>query len=112
MSSLNGWIKNTNPNREKDLKKSFLETLQKIEAGLDVKDGAFLGGHEIKLPDCTLLPKLYHAKVAAKYVKDWDFTIDFKSLKKYLDEAMKHEVFKETCPGEDEIHDKWKSYRR
>ncbi|XP_031560388.1 glutathione S-transferase DHAR1, mitochondrial-like [Actinia tenebrosa] len=125
MSSLAGWIKNKDPKREDFLRQKFEKSMGDIDHSLGKREGPFICGEELKFPDCILLPKLYHAKVAALYIKNYDFTKPdprvqtssetppvFKNIGNYLKAAMGNPVFSETCPSENEIQEKWRNYKR
>ena len=62
--------------------------------GLALKPGAFLDGDRLKLPDCNLLPKLMHIKVAGE-LKDFKIRREHKNVIKYLEEAAKLKAFNE-----------------
>ena len=116
MSSLVGWIKNKSPQREETLSAKFYKSLGEIDHTLGrIKEkgvGPFLCGPELKFPDCILLPKLYHAKVAALFTKGYDITESYPNIASYLKAAQDNAVFRESCPTEKEIQGKWREYKR
>ncbi|XP_078001431.1 chloride intracellular channel protein 5-like [Glandiceps talaboti] len=100
-------LKNRDPSADPQLKNALLAELRKLNNFLTNSPGTFLDGDTLKLPDCNLLPKLYHLKVAAQHFKDFEIPDDMEVLKKYMDTAFQNEVFIATKYPESEINNGW-----
>lgn len=57
--------------------------------------------------DCELLPKLHHVRVAANYLKKFEFSKELTGLWKYLNEAYHTKAFMKSCPSDQEIILHW-----
>lgn len=57
--------------------------------------------------DCLMLPKLQHIRVVAKVLKGLDFPVEYKGLWRYLANAYEGDVFRQTCPSDQEILHHW-----
>lgn len=119
----NQLAKNTDPNTDERLKANLKEELAALDAFLrsEKMPGRFLGGHNLCLPDCILLPKLLHIKVVAKVFKDFDIPEELIGIHKYLDAAsgkdgetsdINVEAFTRTSPSEEVIVDAWSRWMK
>ena len=59
--------------------------------------------------DCMMLPKLQHIRVVCKAYKDFDIPPEFTGLWQYLANAYSYDVFRKTCPSDQEIVHHWSS---
>ncbi|XP_070567538.1 uncharacterized protein [Ptychodera flava] len=100
-------LKNRDASAEEGLKNALLGELRKLNSFLAKSPGIFLDGDTLKLPDCNLLPKLYHLKVAAKHFKDFEIPEELEELNKYMETAFETEVFNITKYPESEIINGW-----
>ena len=57
--------------------------------------------------DCMMLPKLQHIRVVAKAYKDFDIPKEFRGVWQYLANAYHYDVFRKTCPSDQEIVYHW-----
>ena len=57
--------------------------------------------------DCLMLPKLQHIRVVAKAFKDFEIPSSFSGLWRYLDNAYSSDIFRQTCPSDQEIVYHW-----
>ena len=118
----NQLAKNTDPNTDERLKANLIEELAALDTFLrSKKPQRFLGGENLCLPDCILLPKLLHIKVVAKVFKDFDIPEDFEGIHKYLDAAsgkegetpdINVEAFTRTSPSDEVIVDAWSRWMK
>lgn len=110
--------KNADPSTDERLKGILKEELAALDTFLrsEKMPGRFLGGENLSLPDCILLPKLLHIKVVAKVFKDFEIPEEFTGIHKYLDAANGKDVdspdinvqaFTRTSPSEEIIVDAW-----
>lgn len=110
--------KNADPSTDERLKGTLKEELAALDTFLrsEKMPGRFLGGENLCLPDCILLPKLLHIKVVAKVFKDFEIPEEFEGIHKYLDAAngkgvdspdLNVQAFTRTSPSEEVIVDAW-----
>ena len=59
--------------------------------------------------DCLMLPKLQHIRVASKAFKDFDIPAEYTGIWRYLNTAYNTDIFKQTCPSDQEIVYQWLS---
>ncbi|ELU12613.1 hypothetical protein CAPTEDRAFT_90320 [Capitella teleta] len=59
--------------------------------------------------DCMMLPKLQHVRVAAKAFKDFDIPPELVGIWRYLHTAYCFDIFRQTCPSDQEIVYHWLS---
>ena len=59
--------------------------------------------------DCIMLPKLQHIRVVSKILKGLDTPMDYKGLWRYMATAYSSDVFRQTCPSDQEILHHWTS---
>ncbi|XP_002735493.1 uncharacterized protein LOC100367522 [Saccoglossus kowalevskii] len=100
-------LKNRDASAEVHLKNALLTEVRKLNNFLSNSPGVYLDGDTLKLPDCNILPKLYHLKVAAKHFKDFEIPDEMDVLKTYMATAFQTEVFKTTAYPEEEIINGW-----
>lgn len=104
------WIRNRNIPNDARHQDALLEELIRLNNFLGSSrkiPGTFLAGNELSMPDCVLLPKLHHLRVALKFFKDFLIPDNFCNLHNYLQAADMHEVFAKTCCEESEILEGW-----
>ncbi|XP_077977759.1 uncharacterized protein LOC144433327 [Glandiceps talaboti] len=104
------FLKAQDPNKNENLRRSLRDELMKLDSFLSNSPGVFLDGDSLKLPDCNIIPKLYHIKVAAKHYKEFEMPEDFPALKQYLDESFETEAFLKTKCEEEEIIYGWSKH--
>ncbi|XP_070567537.1 chloride intracellular channel protein 4-like [Ptychodera flava] len=104
------FLKNRDPNKQEQLARALKDELQKLDSFLASSPGMFIDGDELKLPDCNILPKLYHIKVAARHYKKFEMPEEFPSLKRYLDEGFETEAFQKTKCDDEEIIYGWSKH--
>lgn len=106
------FIKNRDTSADEMLKSNLLIEMQKLNDFLNSPDkspGKFLDGNILKFPDCVLLPKLLHIKVAGKNLKEFEIPENLTAIHAYLQAAAEEEAFTGTSPPEDVIVDGWAS---
>ena len=69
-----------------------------------------VAGDEMKHPDCALLPKLHHVRVAAKYYKKFTIPEELTHVHAYLAAADKQPAFSSTMPASDAIVEGWRKH--
>lgn len=90
------FMRNGNPEKHEKLRDALNKELTKLNEFLNSVEspGKYLDGDELKLPDCNLLPKLMHVKVAGELkrleLKNFQFVVE------YLEKASQHIAFKDT----------------
>ena len=106
-SKFNALIKNRDVSADELLKGQLLAELQRLNDFLksEKSPGKFLFGDQLRYPDCVLLPKLLHIKVAAKHLKDFDIPEELEAVHAYLAAAAKEDAFTGTSPTEEVIRD-------
>lgn len=88
------FMRNSIPENDGKLRNALNKELGKLDAFLD-KPGKYLDGDRLRLPDCNLLPKLMHVKVAGE-LKGFTIPEEYKSVLTYLREASRQRAFKDT----------------
>lgn len=63
---------------------AFLSELKNLDDYL-AANGPLFGGESLNATDASLAPKIYHAKVALKHYKAFEFPAELKALSKYWD---------------------------
>jgi glutathione S-transferase len=81
--------------------------LQKINDYLESAGTRYICGDYLTHLDCMLLPKLQHIRVIAKAYKGYEFPHEFKYLWRYLHNAYQSDIFRKTCPSDQEIIYHW-----
>lgn len=111
--ALSKYLKNKDPSKDDRLKQILLKKLQDINDALEIHGGPFLDGEKMTLPDCNLLPKLYHTAVCGKVIKEKAFEIphNLENIHRYLDAFKASDVFDETKVEEEEIEYGWRKHR-
>lgn len=90
------FMRNSNPEKDEKLRDALSKELTKLNEFLDSVEspGKYLDGDDLKLPDCNLLPKLMHVKVAGELkgleLKKFPFVME------YLEKASEKSVFRDT----------------
>lgn len=90
------FMRNSNPEKDEKLRDALNKELTKLNEFLDSVEspGKYLDGDDLKLPDCNLLPKLMHVKVAGELkgleLKNFPFVME------YLEKASEKSVFRDT----------------
>ncbi|CAH1229810.1 chloride intracellular channel protein 4-like isoform X1 [Branchiostoma lanceolatum] len=70
----------------------------------------FLDGDQLTHPDCNLLPKLHHVRVATKALKGFEIPQDLTGLWRYLNSAYETEEFKKTLYPDEEVTKTWQKH--
>ena len=68
-SFYNRYLKNTNPNKEEEMKTALNRELEKLNLKLEESGKKYLDGDHLTQPDLRLLPRLHHVIVAGKIFK-------------------------------------------
>lgn len=107
-----GYLKNKDPNLMEKLKNSVIDELKKINnfLGSVNSPGKYLDGDDLKHPDCDMLPKLQHVKVALKKYRDFDIPDYLPDLKAYMESAMDDPAFTSSCPSDEAIIEGWRKH--
>lgn len=106
-SKFNALLKNRDVSADEMLKHQLLVEMQRLNDFLksEKSPGKFLFGDQLKYPDCVLLPKLLHIKVAGKHLKDFEIPEDLAAVHAYLAAASEEDAFSGTSPTEEVIRD-------
>ena len=86
------------------------DELRKIDTFLMQNPGTFLSGDTITLPDCSLLPKLHHIRVAGKHYKQFSIPEDFTALQRYMEAADEETACQQCRPSDNEIIEGYKRF--
>jgi len=107
-----GYLRNKNPGFEEKTRDALLDELKKLNNFLESVNspGAFMNGDTMQHPDCDILPKLQHVKVALKKYKDFDIPDYLPSLHAYMQAASQHPSFNATCPSDEAIVEGWRKH--
>ncbi|GAB6019926.1 hypothetical protein CHUAL_001457 [Chamberlinius hualienensis] len=82
--------------------------LTKLDKQLRETSGRrFLLADELSEPDCQLLPKLQHIRVASGHLKGFELPTQLTALWKYLYHAYSEPIFVQSCPSDQEIVIYW-----
>lgn len=103
------FMRNSIPDNDAKLRAALVRELKKLNEFLDKESpGAYLDGDKLKLPDCNLLPKLMHIKVAGE-LKGFTIPEEFEAISTYLRETHRQKAFKETFtePVKHDIKQGW-----
>ncbi|XP_070567539.1 uncharacterized protein [Ptychodera flava] len=106
------FVKNKDASQDETLKKPLVEELKKINDILAKSPGKFVEGDTLKHPDCSMLPKLYHIKVAGKHYKNFEMPADCGALTKYMETAFDTDVFKASQYPEEEVIYGWSMHMK
>ena len=104
------FMRNSIPDNDGKLRTALVKELKKLNEFLEKgSPGAYLDGDSLKLPDCNLLPKLMHVKVAGE-LKGFTIPEDCEAILTYLRQATKQRAFKETFtePVKNDIKMGWR----
>ena len=85
----------------------LLAELRKLNSYLEESTHKFLCRDIPDHLDCLMLPKLQHIRVVAKAFKDFDIPPELKGLWRYLENAYSYDVFRQTCPSDQEVINHW-----
>ena len=90
------FMRNGNPQKDEKLRDALNKELTKLNEFLDSVEspGKYLDGDDLKLPDCNLLPKLMHVKIAGE-LKELELK-NFQFVMEYLEKASQQNAFKDT----------------
>ena len=103
-------LKNKIKAHDTKLAQALTDELGRLDTFLSKSPGCFLDGDDLLHPDCILLPKLHHVRIAAKHYKKYDIPESFKYLHSYLAAADNHPVFASTKPPDDAIIEGWRKH--
>ena len=81
--------------------------MEELESLLQSTDGFFMEGDNLRLSDCSLLPKLLLVRVAAKELKGFEIPVRLQGVWDYIHAGEKHAAFRDTCPSDDLIKEHW-----
>ncbi|KAK2189836.1 hypothetical protein NP493_96g13059 [Ridgeia piscesae] len=87
----------------------LIAEMRKLNAYLEGSKHKFLCRDIPDHLDCLMLPKLQHIRVVASAVKDFTIPVEFRGLWRYLANAYEYDVFRQTCPSDQEIIYHWLS---
>ncbi len=104
------FVKNKMKSNDDKLKQGLVDELTKLDTFLGSIPGVFLAGDQITHPDCSLLPKLHHVRVAAKHYKKFDIPESLTNLTAYLAAADERPAFRSTAPPNDAIVEGWRKH--
>lgn len=104
------FVKNKVKSNDDKLRQGLVDELQRLDTFLGTTPGVFLDGDEMKHPDCSLLPKLHHVRVASKQYKKFDMPENLVHLNAYLAAADNHPAFNLTAPAKDAIIEGWRKH--
>lgn len=102
------FIRNRNPNKDKDLRERLEEELESMDQYLTQAGGPFFGGTSFSTADTSLLPRLYRMEIALGHFKKWSLPETCPKVKAYLEAAKKRSSFIKTACSESEVVDTWK----
>ncbi|EDV25120.1 Glutathione S-transferase DHAR3, chloroplastic [Trichoplax sp. H2] len=103
-------MKNKDSALDGSLRQKLLDELRNFNEFLSSRSNRFISGDSLTHPDCSLLPKLYHVRVAGKHFKHFDIPKDFAKLLEYLKAGFETEAFKKTVYLEDEVIAGWQKH--
>lgn len=95
---------------KEELEKAFTEELKKIDALLAKGPGPLLCGAAWSVPDCYLLPRLYHIRAVAQHYMKYTAFSDMPALLRYMEHGFSSAEFKDTSYPEDYILQGWAKY--
>ena len=104
------FIKNKIKANDEKLAHALTDELGRLDNFLSTSPGCFLDGDSLMHPDCVLLPKMHHVRVAAKHYKNYDIPENFKYIHSYLAAADNHPAFASTKPADDAIIEGWRKH--
>uniref|UniRef100_A0A7E4V0B7 Chloride intracellular channel protein n=1 Tax=Panagrellus redivivus TaxID=6233 RepID=A0A7E4V0B7_PANRE len=90
----------------KDVKKdpkALLSELYRLDQYLTASNHRFLIADELRHIDCRVLPKLHSIRIVTKALKNVEVPVDLHALWRYLDAAYNNDVFRKSCPSDQEI---------
>ena len=88
---------------------ALVSELSKLDDYLQSSANKFLCRDEEDHLDCLMLPKLQHIRVAAKAFKDFEIPDMMVGVWSYLATAYSTDLFRKTCPSDQEIVYHWSS---
>ena len=88
----------------------FFSELEMVNAWLVSNPGPFLCGRELSIHDCSLVPKLYHLRVAGKHYRQFSIPERLHALHGYYGRVVSLAPFTETAYGSDEIIHGWSRF--
>lgn len=100
-------VKNKDSTKDAYLKSTLLKKMEELESLLQSTDGFFMEGDNLRLSDCSLLPKLLLVRVAAKELKGFEIPARLQGVWDYIHAGEKHAAFRDTCPSDDLIKEHW-----
>lgn len=111
--ALSKYLKNKDDTKNEKLKTNLMKKLLTINDALEINGGPFLDGEVMTLPDCNLLPKLYHVEVCGRRISEKGYVIPeaMTNIHRYLEAFKNSEVFEETKVEESEIEYGWRQHR-
>lgn len=105
-------MKNKEESKESELKEALLAELKKLDDYLANKgcSGDFLLCDSLCELDCQVLPKLRHVQVAGGHYKNFNIPEDFSALNAYIKRGEACDIFKRTCPSDEEFVWGWSKF--
>ncbi|KAH7722139.1 EXL-1 protein [Aphelenchoides avenae] len=82
---------------------NLLTELIRLDQFLEHSGQRFLTADRLTHLDCSILPKLHSIRIAAKALKDFEIPVDLFGVWRYLREAYATDVFRKSCPSDQEI---------
>eukprot|EP00794_Sanderia_malayensis_P000240 gene240-857_t len=104
------FVKNKVKTNDDKLRQALVDELEKLDMFLGSIPGRYLAGDELTHPDCSLLPKLHHVRVASKHYKKFEIPEGLVNLHGYLLAADSNPVFNATAPTEEAIIEGWRKH--
>ena len=111
-SRFSALMRNKDPAKDQRLKEALLSELKRLDIFLRSKKAAsggsffFMDGNTISMADCSLLPKLWHVKVAGPK-KGFEIPETLEGVSEYLAMAMKNVAFIKSKPDDRVITERW-----
>nr|KAG5686977.1 hypothetical protein BaRGS_011886 [Batillaria attramentaria] len=106
---LAAFLKNKDPSATPALREALEEELTKLDTYLQSGgcQGKYLLCDTVSELDCSILPKLRHVQVAAKYFQKFEIPEKLTALQKYIKDGQSCEVFQQTACKDEEIIKGW-----
>lgn len=106
------FVKNKDSALDNSLRKSLLDEMRIFNDFLSSRPHRFIASDNLTHPDCSLLPKLYHIRVAGKFFKNFDIPKDFARLHEYVRAGFETDAFKKTLYQESEVIAGWQKHMK
>ncbi|KAL4235581.1 Chloride intracellular channel protein 1 [Mactra antiquata] len=102
---------NKDSSKNEELKANLVAELRKLNDFLaaNINNKYLLCDNVCEL-DCQVLPKLRHIQVAGTFYKSFNIPEEFTTLTRYIKEGEACDVFKNSCPPDEEIIWGWSKF--